>query len=105
MTKPSDPPEPTTLFAMSQVDIALESDERFTSSEIAGARPSVDYPQLPASSPWSTPMPPEEALGESVEDLPPLGTPAEIARSIAQLEAIEPKDEKENADAVPSQPR
>jgi hypothetical protein len=85
----------TSYFALSQVDIALE-DDRFTSSEVAGQRPTVDYPQLPANNPWGdVRLPDEEPLNESVDAIEPCGTPAEISRSLVQaIEAIAPEPRK-----------
>ena len=67
-----------------------ESGGRFSRQqpfEVVGKSPSPVMPQLPATSPWSgDPVPDEEPLGFSVEDMVPTGTEAEIAASIALRE-------------------
>ena len=54
-----------------------------------------EYPRQPEGSPWHhDPVPTEPSLGYSVHDLPPVGTPAEVAASIAAelAKAIEAGD-------------
>jgi hypothetical protein len=75
--------EPTTYHALAQAGIELEGTGRFAAQSAVVGRDPSPYPAQPASSPWaSDPVPPEEALGESVEDVIPVGTPTEVARSI-----------------------
>lgn len=51
---------------------------------VTGSAPSVEYPKLPGNSPWSgDPVPPEEPLGYSVNDLEPTGEAHELAQSQA----------------------
>ena len=54
-----------TYFHRAQVDVELG--ERFAQpSVVSGAEPTVQYPRLPGSSPWSSdPVPPEEPLGST----------------------------------------
>jgi hypothetical protein len=51
--------------------------------DVSGAEEATHYPRQPENSPWShDPVPPEEPLGFSVQDVEPCGTPVEIAASI-----------------------
>lgn len=72
-----------TYFHRAQVDQELGG--RFAkASVVAGEAPSVQYPRLPSSSPWSEdPVPPEEPLSVDVNAQEPTGTPAEIEASLA----------------------
>ena len=72
----------TTYFQQSQVAEELDAKAgRFAKASIvSGATPTVQYPRLPASSPWAADMvPPEEPLGYSVNDLSPTGELHEFA--------------------------
>jgi hypothetical protein len=61
-----------TFFSRAQADAELTSQGRFkkeTATRVTGV---PTYPSMPASSPWSNdPVPPEEPLGFSVDELPP----------------------------------
>jgi hypothetical protein len=72
----------TTYHKLGNLDTSLGG--RFAAGgDVSGAEEATHYPRLPESSPWShDPVPPEAALGFSVEDVEPCGTPAEIAASI-----------------------
>ncbi len=51
---------------------------------VVGQSPTIQYPRLPAGSPWSGPDNPlEPPLGWSVEDMEPVGTAEEIAKGLA----------------------
>jgi hypothetical protein len=55
---------------------------------VTGAEPFVDYPRLPAGSPWAqTQPPPEEPLGIDLSYVEPCGTEEEIRRSLQLAEA------------------
>ncbi len=66
------------------------------------------YPRLPATSPFaSDPVPPEEPLGFSVDDMVPVGTATEVEASIADEAAMAPTEsspvvETEAASSAPS---
>ena len=79
--------EPTTLHAMANLDTSL--DGRFGKADrVSGDAPTVDYPRLPASSPWACdPIGLEPPLGIEVDALEPTGTPAEVAASFVGAEA------------------
>lgn len=74
----------TTYFQQSQVAEELEGTGRFTAKpSTVGSEPAVRYPRLPSSSPWhSDPVPPEEPLGFDISAQEPVGTLAEIERSL-----------------------
>jgi hypothetical protein len=77
-----EPPEPTTFHQLAGVDAQLEGGRFAQDRIVSGSAPSVEYPRLPASSPWSGPQPgPEEPLGWSVAEVPICGEPHEVARS------------------------
>ena len=83
----------SSYYQQALVDLGLEnSTGRFTSKPVVtGSEPGVHVPRLPASSPWAgDPVPPEEPLGYSINDLEVIGTPAEVERSIAEQELGEP---------------
>lgn len=80
----------TTYHQRAQVELGLDDAAgRFSKpSVVIGSAPGVDYPRLPANSPWaSDPVPPEEPLGLDVNALEAAGTAAEIEASLAALEA------------------
>lgn len=82
----TDPNTPTTYHALASAGLELESGGRFAQdTRVTGSTPTTDYPA--ASGPWSgaDPQPPEEPLGESVDDMVPVGTAVEIAESIERL--------------------
>jgi hypothetical protein len=74
----------TTYHKLGNLDLSLGG--RFAAGgDVSGAEEATHYPRQPESSPWShDPVPPEPALGFSVEEVEPCGTPAEIAASLAQ---------------------
>jgi hypothetical protein len=81
------PPEGTTLHQLAQVNQELGG--RFAKADTnSGENPSVSYPPLPASSPWSgdyAANQPEPPLGVDISYVEPVGTAEEIERSLAQL--------------------
>jgi hypothetical protein len=64
----------------------------------------VHYPRLPGNSPWQQEQPPpEEPLGFSVEEMPPMGEPHEIAHAYELLSAsVGPRPTDSDAGAVSS---
>lgn len=75
--------ETSTFFAQAQIGLSLEGGRFAQEVHFSGSAPSVEYPRLPASSPWaSDPVPPEEPTGVAVDALEPCGTAAEIAASL-----------------------
>jgi hypothetical protein len=76
-----------TMFGRAQADADAEYGGRFAALSkpvVVGSGPT--YPQLPASSSWShDPVPPEPPLGIDVNAVEPVGTSAEIGRSLGQL--------------------
>lgn len=71
-----------TLHSRAVADLELEATagRHSKASIVSGATPTVQYPRLPASSPWAADMvPPEEPLGYSVNDLSPTGELHELA--------------------------
>ena len=73
----------TTYFQQSQVAEELDAKAgRFAkASMVSGANPTVQYPRLPASSPWAADMvPPEESLGSRLTIFPPTGI-AQVGRT------------------------
>ena len=84
----TDPSAPTTYFQIASVDIELESGSgRFAAQSAVVGRDPAPYPAQPAGR-WAgaDPVPSEEPLGESVERVEPVGTPAEVQASIERLE-------------------
>jgi hypothetical protein len=80
--------QPTTLHAMSRLSNDLEG-RASARDYVSGSDPNVDYPALP-SGPWSSNygrVPDEPPLNYSVLEQEPVGTPAEVAASIAALSA------------------
>jgi hypothetical protein len=79
--------EPTTYHALAQAGIELEGTGRFAAQQAVVGRDPSPYPAQPAG-PWAgaDPVPSEEPLGESVERVEPVGTPAEVQASIERLE-------------------
>jgi len=78
--------EPSTFHQMANLDLSLGG--RFSAGGyVAGSDPTTEYPRLPEGSPWGSgpQVPTEPPLGVSVEVVEPVGTPAEIAASIAEL--------------------
>jgi hypothetical protein len=54
---------------------------------VSGSAPTTNVPPQPEGSPWAgDPVPPEEPLGYSVNDLEATGTPVEIEASLAEQE-------------------
>ncbi len=50
---------------------------------VIGSRVLPEYPGLPSNSPWaSDPVPPEPPLGFAIDEQEPVGTSAEIKRSL-----------------------
>jgi hypothetical protein len=96
--------EPTTYHQLANVDAALEGGRFAQDRVVSGAEPSVSYP--PASSPWSSAQPqpgPEPPLGFSVDEMEPVGIPAEIDASIARLGAkLSSRRQREQSDEVPN---
>lgn len=85
----------TTYFQQSQVAEELDAKAgRFAKpSVVSGANPTVQYPRLPASSPWAADMvPPEEPLGYSVNDLSPTGELHELAGPVGSDIGTNPAD-------------
>jgi hypothetical protein len=79
---------PTTLHSLASLDTSLDGRFAAESDLVSGAEPSVNYPRLPASSPWSAEQPqpgPEPPLGVEIDEQEPVGTPAEVAQSIAEF--------------------
>jgi hypothetical protein len=86
-TDRTDPNASTTYHALAQAGIELEGTGRFAAQTAVVGRDPAPYPAQPAGSPWaSDPVPPEEPLGESVDDVIPVGTPVEVQASIERLE-------------------
>jgi hypothetical protein len=94
--------EPTTYHQLANVDAALEGGRFSQDRVVSGAEPSVNYPAV--SSPWSSAQPQpgaEPALGFSVDQMEPVGIPAEIDASIARLsfpEGSAPAPSRSDAD-------
>jgi hypothetical protein len=98
----------TTLFAEALKNSKLTDDPHHTGSTIfSGAAPHVLMPSIPTG-PWSSSYAPEwkpeEPLGQSVDDLPVVAEPHEVARAAQILrdrelgafpfqEALAPEDE------------
>ena len=81
--------EPTTMHAMSRLSNDLEG-RQSARDYVVGQDKSVDYPKLPASSPWSSQwaqLPPELPTGIAIDAQEPCGEAFEVARSIAALSA------------------
>lgn len=81
----------TTYFQQSQVAEELDAKAgRFAKpSVVSGANPTVQYPRLPSSSPWSSdPVGLEPALGYSINNMLAVGEPGEISASLNAIEAL-----------------
>jgi hypothetical protein len=81
----------TTYHQLAGVDQELGG--RFAKADVvAGAEPAVHYPAQPALSPWSGSADPglEPPTGIDINALEPVGTPAEIARSLEALAGLPP---------------
>jgi hypothetical protein len=57
---------------------------------VTGSSPSVQYPRLDASSPWSQPNPIEPPIDIDISYVEPCGTPAEVEASL-KVEATAPQ--------------
>jgi hypothetical protein len=91
--EPDDPNAPTTYHEMARASIALdEAGGRFAAARVIGStsNPAQLYP--PASQPMSADVGVEPALGDDLHP-GPVGTPAEIEHSIAQLERERERNE------------
>jgi hypothetical protein len=69
--------------------VDLYDDTRPHGRFAVGARqPITEYPRQPEGSPWHhDPLGPEPPLGYSVDQMEPVGSPAEVEASIQRLEA------------------
>ena len=78
--------EPSTLHEMANLGIDTNvSSGRSKGDYVAGSEVATNYPAIP-SGPWSSDyakLPDELALGFSVEEFEPVGTPSEVAASMA----------------------
>jgi hypothetical protein len=74
---------------------------------VTGSKPAVAYPRQPEGSPWAGDLvPPEEALGWSVEAQEPTGNYHEIAESLREAASVlafpsDADEAREDVDATP----
>ena len=82
------PDAPVSYFELARAGLELEGGTgRFAPDVgVTGSTPTAGELYPAASAAQSDPVPPEEPLGESVEDMVPVGTPSEVAASIARVE-------------------
>jgi hypothetical protein len=91
LLRQGDQPAPSTLFAQSQVGRRLDGSTNYEATRDliqAGEGLVVEYPRLPASSPWSgvgPQVPNEEPLGVAIDQQECTGTAAEVAASLDEL--------------------
>lgn len=79
---------PNTYFARAQADADLEAQGRFKKQVESPVTAIPQVPMQPASSYWhDNPVPSEPPLGFDVNAMTPIGTAAEVERSIRELEA------------------
>ncbi len=85
----------TTYFERAQAEIGSEMG-RFKSlnkQTVVGASGGPVYPRLPPSSPFANdPVPPPEPLGFSVDEMEAVGTPQEVAASLADTPLTAPTE-------------
>ena len=83
-----------TLFSRQQnfVDDAGGRYAKLTSSNVIGSKPTPQYPPLPASSPWASgfDVNVEPPLGYAVDEMPAVGTQAEIEPALIPQVAVSP---------------
>ena len=96
----------TTFHAQSQIAQALDAPGgRFAvedKSTVVGADPAIAYPVLPSSSPWSDArLPDEPPLGFSVNEMQPVGTFAEIEKSLGSISPVEREGESTSLEPSP----
>src|SRR5262245_52850087 len=81
--------QPTTLFEQARVAEQLDSTKY--KSAVTGTKPTQDFPAIPSgpwSSGWAQGLPnAEPALGYAINEQEPVGTPAEVQRSLEALAA------------------
>jgi hypothetical protein len=82
------PDAPVSYFELANAGIALdEAGGRFSAaSRVVGSTPDAGSVYPAASTAQSDPVPLEEPLGESVDDMVPVGTPAEVEASLARID-------------------
>jgi hypothetical protein len=80
----------TTLSQFTNAELADNDGRWKKQQQIVGQRPKVDYPPLPASSPWSIADPSglEPPLGISVAEAPIVGEPHEVQRSLSSTQRV-----------------
>jgi hypothetical protein len=83
--------QPTTYLNFARAFADDESGGRFAPLNKHKIEAVPSYPAQPEGRPWrSNPMPIEEPLGYSVNQMEPVGTPSEIARSIEAVAVADP---------------
>ncbi len=78
-------PEPSTYFQHAIAQQSLEDGGGRFAAEMSGRRKSVEYPRLPANSPWSADPGLEPPLGFDVSAVEPVGEAFEVQQSLNEL--------------------